>query len=85
MGLLYLTYSRLIAVNLLLPSAGWQYLRRELDLLHGAYIPHSHPSRMEFHTVIISFYATALMLGGMTIATLMVLDLKFAEIKGRRH
>ncbi|MDP1779325.1 MAG: DmsC/YnfH family molybdoenzyme membrane anchor subunit, partial [Anaerolineales bacterium] len=33
------------------------------------------------HTVIISFYATALMLGGMTIATLMVLDLKFAEIK----
>ena len=32
-------------------------------------------------TVIISFYATALMLGGAAIMCLMVLDLKFAEIQ----
>lgn len=32
-------------------------------------------------TVIISFYATALMIGGMAIVCLMMLDLKFAEIK----
>jgi anaerobic dimethyl sulfoxide reductase subunit C (anchor subunit) len=33
-------------------------------------------------SVVISFYITAIMLGGMTIACLMILDLKFAEIKG---
>lgn len=32
-------------------------------------------------TVIFSFFTTALMLGGLAIASLMVLDLKFAEIK----
>jgi len=33
------------------------------------------------NTVIVSFYVTTMMLGAMTIACLMVLDLKFAEIK----
>lgn len=82
MGLLYLTYFQTHRRKFI-TALGWLAILFGVNLIYCMARIYLIPTQAAWnsHTVIISFYATALMLGGMTIATLMVLDLKFAEIK----
>jgi anaerobic dimethyl sulfoxide reductase subunit C len=82
MSLLYLTYFR-THHRRLITGLGW------LAILIGSILTYCMariyllPTQVAWNssTVIISFYVTSLMLGAMAIACLMVLDLKFSEIK----
>ncbi len=81
-GLLYLTYFHTHRRSVI-TSLGWLAILFGVILIYCMARIYLLPTQIAWNSniVIISFYATALMLGGMTIATLMVLDLKFAEIK----
>ncbi len=82
MSLLYLTYFQTHRRKLI-STLGWTAILFGIALIYCMARLYILPTQAAWNspTVIISFYNTALMLGGMTIATLMVLDLKFAEIK----
>jgi anaerobic dimethyl sulfoxide reductase subunit C len=82
MGLLYLAYFQTHRRKLI-TAIGWLAILFGVTLIYCMARIYLIPTQAAWNsnTVIISFYATALTLGGMTIATLMVLDLKFAEIK----
>jgi len=82
MSVLYLTYfqtrrRRLISI------LGWMAIIFGFILIYCMARIYLIPTQVAWNstTVIFSFYTTALMLGGMAISTLMVLDLKFAEIQ----
>ncbi|MBN8579164.1 MAG: dimethyl sulfoxide reductase anchor subunit [Anaerolineae bacterium] len=81
-SVLYLTYfqthrRRLISI------LGWMAIIFGFILIYCMARIYLIPTQVAWNstTVIFSFYTTALMLGGMAISTLMVLDLKFAEIQ----
>lgn len=82
MSVLYLTYfqtrhRRLISI------LGWMAIIFGFILIYCMARIYLIPTQVAWNstTVIFSFYTTALLLGGMAISTLMVLDLKFAEIQ----
>lgn len=82
MSVLYLTYfqthhRRLISI------LGWLAILFGSTLIYCMARIYLIPTQVAWNstTVIFSFFTTALMVGSMTISTLMVLDLKFAEIK----
>lgn len=82
MSLLYLAYFQTHR-RTLVTALGWLAILFGVTLIYCMARIYLLPTQAAWNsnTVIISFFATALLLGGMTIATLMVLDLKFAEIK----
>jgi anaerobic dimethyl sulfoxide reductase subunit C (anchor subunit) len=82
MSLLYLTYFR-PHHRRLITGLGWLAILFGGVLIYCMARIYLLPTQVAWNssTVIISFYATALMVGAMAIACLMVLDLKFAEIK----
>jgi anaerobic dimethyl sulfoxide reductase subunit C len=81
-GLLYLTFFKT-------ERRSWITILGWLAILFGTVLVYCMariyliPTQVAWnsYTVILSFFVTSLMLGSMTIACLMVLDLKFAEIK----
>lgn len=82
MSVLYLTYfqthrRRLISI------LGWVAIVFGITLIYCMARIYLIPTQVAWNspTVIISFYTTTFLLGIMAIATLMVLDLKFSEIK----
>lgn len=68
----------------LIDRLGWLTILMGCGLIYSMACIYLIPTQVAWNStsVIISFYITALTLGGMTIACLMILDLKFAEIKG---
>jgi anaerobic dimethyl sulfoxide reductase subunit C (anchor subunit) len=82
MGLLYFT-SFQTHRRKLITSLGWLAISMGSVLIYCMARIYLIPTQIAWNstTVIFSFYTTALMLGCMTISCLMVLDLKFAEIK----
>lgn len=82
MSVVYLTYfqthrRRLITV------LGWLAILFGITLIYCMARIYLIPTQVAWNStsVIVSFYVTSLMLGGMTIASLLMLDLKFSEIK----
>lgn len=82
LSVLYLTYfqtrrRRLISI------LGWAAIVFGFTLIYCMARIYLIPTQVAWNspTVILSFYTTTFLLGIMTIATLMVLDLKFSEIK----
>jgi anaerobic dimethyl sulfoxide reductase subunit C len=67
----------------LLTSLGWLAILFGITLVYCMASIYLLPTQVAWNSslVILSFYTTTLLLGGMTIACLMVLDLKFAEIQ----
>jgi anaerobic dimethyl sulfoxide reductase subunit C (anchor subunit) len=82
MSLLYLTHFR-SRYRRLITGLGWLAVFWGSILIYCMARIYLLPTQVAWNsdTVILSFYTTSLMLGGMAIACLMVLDLKFAEIK----
>ena len=82
MSVLYLTYFRTHRRQLI-TVLGWLATLFGTILIYCMARIYLIPTQVAWNStsVIFSFYITSLMLGGMAIATLMVLDLKFAEIK----
>ena len=82
MSVLYLTYFRTHRRQLI-TVLGWLAALFGTILIYCMARIYLIPTQVAWNStsVIFSFYITSLMLGGMAIATLMVLDLKFAEIK----
>ncbi len=82
MSLLYLTYFQ-TRYRKLISCIGWLAVILGSILIYCMARIYLIPTQVAWNstTVIFSFYTTALMLGFMTIACLLVLDLKFAEIK----
>lgn len=74
----YTDYRRLI------DWLGWLAILLGCAMIYSMASIYLIPTQVAWNStsVIISFYITAVMLGAMTIACLMMLDLKFAEIKG---
>ena len=81
-GLLYLITFR-SHQRRLITVFGWLAILTGFFLIYCMARIYLIPTQVAWNStsVIVSFYVTALMLGGMAIACLMVLDLKFAEIK----
>jgi len=81
-GLLYLTYFQPHR-HRLITGLGWLTILTGFVLVYCMARIYLIPTQMAWNStsVIVSFYLTALTLGGMAIACLMVLDLKFAEIQ----
>jgi len=67
----------------LISSLGWLAILLGFILIYCMARIYLLPTQVAWNSisVVVSFYTTALMLGGMTIACLMMLDLKFAEIQ----
>lgn len=82
MSLLYMTFFKTHR-RLLITGLGWLAIVIGSVLIYCMARIYLIPTQIAWNstTVIFSFYTTALMLGCMAIACLMVLDLKFAEIK----
>lgn len=82
MSLLYMTFFKTHR-RLLITGLGWLAIVIGSMLIYCMARIYLIPTQIAWNstTVIFSFYTTALMLGCMAIACLMVLDLKFAEIK----
>jgi anaerobic dimethyl sulfoxide reductase subunit C (anchor subunit) len=82
MSVLYLTYFQTHRRKLI-SILGWLAIMLGITLIYCMARIYLIPTQVAWNStsVIFSFYATALMLGCMAIATLMMLDLKFAEIK----
>jgi len=82
MSLLYLTYFQ-TQRRQLISFIGWLAIGLGIILIYCMARIYLIPTQIAWNstTVVFSFYSTALMLGCMAIACLMVLDLKFAEIK----
>ena len=82
MSVLYLTYFQTHRRQLI-TVLGWLAILFGTILIYCMARIYLIPTQVAWNStsVIFSFYITSLMLGGMAIATLMVLDLKFAEIK----
>jgi anaerobic dimethyl sulfoxide reductase subunit C (anchor subunit) len=82
MGLLYLTYFESRRRSLI-SGLGWLTILAGCVLIYCMARIYLIPTQAAWNStsVIISFFTTALTLGSMTIACLMVLDLKFAEIQ----
>ncbi len=82
LSLLYLTYFQ-TPRRRLISLVGWLAILFGSILIYCMARIYLIPTQIAWNstTVIFSFYVTALMLGCMAIACLMVLDLKFAEIK----
>jgi anaerobic dimethyl sulfoxide reductase subunit C (anchor subunit) len=82
MGLLYITYLRTHQSGLI-TGLGWIASALGCVLVYCMARIYLIPTQVAWNStlVILSFYVTSLILGAMTIALLMVLDLKFAEIK----
>lgn len=80
--LLYLTYFK-TNQRTLITRLGWLTIAVGCVLIYCMARIYLIPAQVAWNstTVIVSFYATALTLGAMAIACLMVLDLKFAEIQ----
>ncbi len=80
-GLLYLTYFQPHR-HRLITGLGWLTILTGCALIYCMARIYLIPTQMAWNStwVIVSFYITALTLGGMAVACLMVLDLKFAEI-----
>lgn len=83
MSLLYLITYRTDRRGLI-TAVGWLAVLDGFVLIYCMARIYLIPTQVAWNstTVIFSFYTTALMLGTMAIACLMVLDLKFAEIQG---
>ncbi len=81
-SLLYLTYFQTRRRSLI-TGLGWLAILIGAILIYCMARIYLIPTQIAWNstTVILSFYTTALMLGCMAIACLLVLDLKFAEIK----
>lgn len=81
-SLLYFTYVQTNRRNLI-TTLGWLAILIGTVLIYCMARIYLIPTQVAWNstTVIFSFYTTALMLGCMAIACLMVMDLKFAEIK----
>ncbi len=81
-GLLYLTYFEPHRRKLI-TGLGWLAILIGFVLIYCMARIYLIPTQVAWNStsVIISFYLTALTLGGMAIACLMVLDLKFAEVQ----
>jgi anaerobic dimethyl sulfoxide reductase subunit C (anchor subunit) len=82
MSLLYVTYFRTHRTRLI-TSIGWMASLFGCVVVYCMARIYLIPTQVAWNStsVILSFFVTALTLGGMTMALLMVLDLKFAEIK----
>lgn len=82
MSLLYLTYFQTHR-RALITMLGWLTISVGFVLIYCMARIYLIPTQIAWNstTVIFSFYTTAIMLGCMAIACLMVLDLKFSEIK----
>jgi anaerobic dimethyl sulfoxide reductase subunit C len=82
MSLLYLTCFRPYH-RTLITGLGWMAITFGSALIYCMARIYLLPTQVAWNsnTVIISFYTTAVMVGAMAIACLMVLDLKFAEIQ----
>lgn len=82
MGVLYLTYVQTRRRNLI-TLLGWLAILFGIILIYCMARIYLIPTQVAWNspTVVISFYITTLLLGLMAIACLMVLDLKFSEIK----
>jgi anaerobic dimethyl sulfoxide reductase subunit C (anchor subunit) len=82
MSVLYLTYFQTHRRKLI-SILGWLAIMLGITLIYCMARIYLIPTQVAWNStsVIFSFYTTALMLGCMAIATLMMLDLKFAEIK----
>lgn len=82
MSLLYLTYFRTYHRRLI-TVLGWLAIFFGVILIYCMARIYLLPTQVAWNstTVIVSFYTTAVMVGTMAIACLMVLDLKFAEIQ----
>ena len=80
--LLYLTHFR-THEHRLVTGLGWLAIFCGILLIYCMARIYLLPTQIAWNsdTVIISFYVTSLMLGAMAIACLLVLDLRFAEIK----
>jgi anaerobic dimethyl sulfoxide reductase subunit C (anchor subunit) len=81
-SLLYLTYFRNY-YRTLITFVGWLAILIGCTLIYCMARIYLLPTQVAWNStsVIVSFYTTALMLGGMSLACLMILDLKFAEIQ----
>lgn len=81
--LLYLTHFKKHYRNLIV-WLGWLAILLGCGMIYSMACIYLIPTQVAWNStsVVISFYITAVMLGAMTIACLMMLDLKFAEIKG---
>jgi anaerobic dimethyl sulfoxide reductase subunit C (anchor subunit) len=81
-SLLYLTYFRNY-YRTLITFVGWLAILIGSTLIYCMARIYLLPTQVAWNStsVIVSFYTTALMLGGMSLACLMILDLKFAEIQ----
>lgn len=82
MSVLYLTYFQTYRRKLI-TGLGWLAILFGIILIYCMARIYMIPTQASWNspTVIISFYTTTLLLGIMAIACLMVLDLKFSEIK----
>ncbi len=82
MSVLYLTYFQTHRRRLI-SFLGWMAIIFGFTLIYFMARIYLIPTQVAWNstTVILSFYTTALMLGAMAISTLLVLDLKFAEIQ----
>jgi len=82
LGLLFITYFRTHRTRLI-TSLGWMASLFGCVVVYCMARIYLIPTQVAWNStsVILSFFVTSLTLGGMTIALLMVLDLKFAEIK----
>ena len=81
-SLLYLTYFRNY-YRRLITFVGWLAILIGCVLIYCMARIYLLPTQVAWSStsVIVSFYTTTLMLGGMSLACLMILDLKFAEIQ----
>lgn len=82
MSVVYLTYFQAHRRRLI-TGLGWLAILFGITLIYCMARIYLIPTQVAWNStsVIVSFYVTSLMLGGMTIASLLMLDLKFSEIK----
>lgn len=82
MSVVYLTYFQTHRRRLI-TGLGWLAILFGITLIYCMARIYLIPTQAAWNStsVIVSFYVTSLMLGGMTIASLLMLDLKFSEIK----
>ncbi len=82
MSVVYLIYFQTHRRRLI-TGLGWLAILFGIILIYCMARIYLIPTQVAWNStsVIVSFYVTSLMLGGMTIASLLMLDLKFSEIK----